>query len=863
MPTHFRQALLALCILSVMQASFANETEHLQELESIDIQVTKEKTEKEVVDAQQIKKEMISNAHDLVRYNTEVDVAEVGRYGNKGFAIRGVDGNRVAMNLDGMPLPEVEANEVFSPYGYQYEGRFNPDVELMGGVRVTAGADSLLSGSGAVGGAISYRSKESKDILQDKENFAGYAKVGYSNKNEEMLSAVGFAGKVGKTELMLNYAHREGHELKNHDMRKHNKDRMDVNYDFRANGEQPVSSPFSLLYPDAVKYKRDGVLAKLYYHFNDDHRIGLQGLYQKQDTHTNAHSKSTAFGDRVAYDTEELKSYGLNYRYAPLESAWLNEFNAEYQYLDVKGIAETHVWSGYTTKRHSTTHHRPTQTINHQLKLSTDFQPLNLGNLGTHQFKLSTTYSKQDYTTSKPEAHLKADGTVDYAHQGTDYVFPDAKKDIYSITLSDDITLTDRFSAKLGIRYDNYKYSPYFQNDTWFGKIETNEQEVIKRALRYSQLKFYQDYRNGFYNQKVKFDNFTYSGAFNYDILPDTLTARYKVGTGFLAPTVTQIYSAFQGQGIQQLANTNLKPEKSINHELELEYKATPNTTLTVSGYLTKYKDFIHTRYWDAPSGNIIDPNGCRLGLCAMSMNLDEAEIKGFKIGVESDLSTLLNTSGRLSTFANFHTAKDKAKVQTDNNGTLIVNTLAAVPPNLTLGLDYTSADNSWSLHGRARALVRKKEQETKGLSTEEIRSVTTVTCGDIEYYYGMCRGLNNARQDPNLGRPSTGNWVYDREAVTGYKDVVDTYRHAHRGNSVVLFDLFGSKAFGKNQNLVLNAGVYNITNVKYIPWETLRQFSNLNANQLVDTSRGGAGHGFNRYTAPGRNYAISLEYKF
>ena len=100
---------------------------------------TKEKVGEKIVTRQELNEQMIQNSHDLVRYNTEVDVAEFGRYGGKGFAVRGVDGNRVALAIDGVSLPEIEVNELYSPYGYTYEGRFSPDLELMDSVRIQAG----------------------------------------------------------------------------------------------------------------------------------------------------------------------------------------------------------------------------------------------------------------------------------------------------------------------------------------------------------------------------------------------------------------------------------------------------------------------------------------------------------------------------------------------------------------------------------------------------------------------------------------------------------------------------------------------------------------------------------------------------
>lgn len=98
---------------------------------------------KTTVTQKQIDQQLIQSQADLVRYNPDVSVAEVGRYGSKGFAIRGVDGNRIAMSLDGVGLPEQQINQIFSPYGYMFEGRYSPDVELLSSVKLQAGADAF------------------------------------------------------------------------------------------------------------------------------------------------------------------------------------------------------------------------------------------------------------------------------------------------------------------------------------------------------------------------------------------------------------------------------------------------------------------------------------------------------------------------------------------------------------------------------------------------------------------------------------------------------------------------------------------------------------------------------------------------
>lgn len=847
---NFRQTVLALCILSLMQSAFANQDENLQELEAIQVQVeSEEKPEKEVVTAEKIKKEMINTAHDLVRYNTEVDVAEVGRYGNKGFAIRGVDGNRVAMSFDGVSLPTTESNELFSPYGYVYEGRFNPDTEVLNNIRITTGADSLTSGSGAMGGSVSYVSKNPKDMVDDG-NLGGYVKAGYSNKNDEFLTSAGLAGVWDKAEFLVNYAHRKGHELKNHDMRKHKSERLNVLYDFKGNGEMGSGSSRSLLYPDPVEYKKDTALLKFFYNLNLQHRFGLSGIYQKQDTISNAWSKNTA-QYRMPQDQEEMKGYGFSYRYTPENSNWLNNTEINYQYQDVFGLADTFLHSPSETNPYLTQReYRPTQTKTHQFTIDNQFFPISLDKFGNHELKTKLIYNKQDYKSTmvrleySPATYPNV-GNITQAIQPYAIVLPDAKKNNFSFILNDDITFSDRFNAKLGLRYDYFKYAPYFQDDVYFGDINSSELHELDKNKNNTSLKFYQDYRNGVYNQKPSFKKFTYSAGLDYKLIPDTLALRYKIGTGFLAPSVTQMYSAFQGLAVKQIINPTLRPEKSLNHDLELEFKPTDNTVLTLNGYYSKYDDFIYTKYWENNESVFNDDKyGCkgRDGTCTMSMNLNNAKVYGLKIGAETDVSEKLKLAGKLKLSFNLHTSKDSAEIETDKDGKMKINTLAAVPTNFIFGTDYVSADNSWELHGRVRGLLRKQPKDTKTLDTERVQTGTRQECADMfAVWYGYpCPSFRDV-------------------PIYGYKEYVTTYKNATRGKNAFIFDVYGSKKFGQNQNIILNAGVYNITNVKYIPWETLRQFNNLTTNSMVDRD----GHGFNRYTAPGRNFAISLEYKF
>ena len=845
-----KKALLAFLVPSIMlqQAQADEQSEPTVTLETITVNVSgkaKEEVGEKIVNRKELNQQMVQSSADLVRYNTEVDVAYGGgnRSGNKGFAVRGVDGNRVNMNIDGVSLPESESNEIFSPYGYMYEGRFNPDIEMMQSVRIHAGSDSLLNGSGAVGGSVTYNTKDPKSLIRSGNKLGGYVKTGYTNKNEEWMQAVGLAGNFDKWEFLINYAHREGHETKNHDMKKANKAKVDPGYVFSA--EEMPDGYNSLIYPNPLNFKRDSAIAKLYYNLNSQHRLGVHGMYQKQTNDINSQSTAT-YGTRMAHDKEKMESYGASYRFTPENTPWLEMVDVNYTRNKVLGLADTWLY-GYNflsgkidSDKPTNQEYRPTETTTDQFTVQLKTLPILLNKFGDHTFGMRSSYAKQDYTVSA--TYLSPTNTH------LSYAFPDAKKHNFNLTLTDDIYLSQRLQGSLGLRYDSFRYSPYFQDDV-FGFSEKDE-SIKSCRNSYNNTLFCQRYRKGEGLSKTKFNHLTWSAALNYAIIPEKLTARYKVGTGFLAPTVTQLYSNFEGMGARQVPNYQLKPETSLNQELEFNWNVKDNLLLTAGGYITKYDDFIHTRYWTTPT------NGCTDRLtCLQSVNLDDATVHGLKLGVKADLSNALKLGGKLNVFADFHTSKDKAKIVTDKNETVTINTLAAVPRSLILGGDYESVDGKWHVGTRINFSHRKRPNETKMLGIERVTTLGPTPnpkyrpdCSWYEKYYDICSDSETIVSES-----------------TSYNEVVETYKRSHLSKSVVLFDIFASRKFGRDNNWILNAGVYNILDEKYIPWETLRQFATINTNNKVDDNeeRGQRGYGYNRYTAPGRNYAVALTYQF
>ncbi|WCF13812.1 TonB-dependent receptor plug domain-containing protein [Edwardsiella piscicida] len=61
---------------------------------------------------------------DIVRHLPGVGVSSDGRFGNNGYSMRGVDKDRVAIAVDGIPQGETFDNLIYKGYGY-FNGSIN------------------------------------------------------------------------------------------------------------------------------------------------------------------------------------------------------------------------------------------------------------------------------------------------------------------------------------------------------------------------------------------------------------------------------------------------------------------------------------------------------------------------------------------------------------------------------------------------------------------------------------------------------------------------------------------------------------------------------------------------------------------
>jgi hemoglobin/transferrin/lactoferrin receptor protein len=221
-------ALAALPFGGAFAADAATTSEAVALLEPITVTATR--SEKRVDEApatvtvitrDQIEDELATDIKDLVRYEAGVSVrnsparftaagSSTGRDGNSGFNIRGIEGNRVLILVDGVRAPDAYS------FGAQSMGRGDYlDLDTIKSVEILRGPASALYGSDGVAGAVSFVTMDPADYLRGDKSWAAVGRIAYASADESWAKSATVAGRSGPWSALLAYTRRDGSEQEN------------------------------------------------------------------------------------------------------------------------------------------------------------------------------------------------------------------------------------------------------------------------------------------------------------------------------------------------------------------------------------------------------------------------------------------------------------------------------------------------------------------------------------------------------------------------------------------------------------------------------------------------------------------------
>ena len=164
-----------------------------------------------VVPRQEIERTQAQDLRELFRYEPSVTV--VGGYGRFGLGdvrIRGLGGNRVQLQVDG-----VNVADAFSIGSFANADRNAVDISILKQAEVLRGPASALYGSDALGGTVRFVTLDPDDLLEGDDGFSGRVRAGAASVDDSSRVGVTLAARGGDWSWLVHAQARDGDEAEN------------------------------------------------------------------------------------------------------------------------------------------------------------------------------------------------------------------------------------------------------------------------------------------------------------------------------------------------------------------------------------------------------------------------------------------------------------------------------------------------------------------------------------------------------------------------------------------------------------------------------------------------------------------------
>lgn len=757
---------------------------------------------KKVITIKDISRQMMQETKDYIRYVPGVGISESGsRFGSKGYAIRGVEENRVAISVDGMPQAETEVNVVFSSYGLVNSARPEFESEFVKKIEIKKGAASFEHGTGALGGAVNFETKDPKTIMRDGKNYGVAMKGGFDTKTNARIYSFGVAGKYKNFEAIAMYANRVGNELNNF-------------------GKGDLRRSIFATRLDPIHYNQQSLLGKVSYE-NLQHKFTVSYYAQNKRTNTDVWSMEPTY---VLTSKDEPYYYGHDqvltnrwdfaYKFKPKESEYIREvstfFNTQNSYLDAD--TQSSIYKPYITD------YKPNYIFGGKRRFLKGMhfndkvfavkaisKLLDLGKYGYQMLTFNASYLMQNTSNKNVDITYPVNTNKDGArYKGKFYPFgASLPQDVYvysfqrpafrnnfSVSLSDKMSISNKLKVDLGLRFD------YFESGTneWKEDNDFNYLNYLIGNLRTAGMNF----------DKVtkKEMGFTPMAVVSYMFNP-YFNLGYKFSTGYRVPTSQERF--FQYVSLSPaffvISNADLKRESSYNNEIKIGSKDSKYFSYDASVYYNSYKDYIEPIF--GVQKVFLDGQNRDVAY-SINVNKKSAKLWGGDISTEIYLDEIFPQIASTGSYKIIGSANYSEGSFSDGTSMMSVQPLKAI-----VGFDYDLPKEKAGISFRMNLLKAKDIEQTKFL----------------ESFYG----------DEKLSQ----------------------FPYNFFQNNMTL-DLFGYVNIGKN--VTLRASVFNLTNQKYLLWDDVRQLISpimlTHHKQFFKTGP----KSIQRFTQPRRYFSVSLE---
>ncbi len=165
----------------------------------------------DIIDRARMDTLLVRDIADLFRYEPGITVgSSFGRFGLNDIRIRGLGGNRVRIQTDGIAVPDAFAIGSFSSANRNFV-----DLDTLKRVEVVRGPTSALYGSDALGGVVSFVTKDPSDYLGEGREAHLGTKIGVTSADAGLFAGATAAFGGERWSGLVAVSHRQGRETDN------------------------------------------------------------------------------------------------------------------------------------------------------------------------------------------------------------------------------------------------------------------------------------------------------------------------------------------------------------------------------------------------------------------------------------------------------------------------------------------------------------------------------------------------------------------------------------------------------------------------------------------------------------------------
>lgn len=499
------------------------------------------------------------NLDDIVMYESGVSVpSDNNRRGHAGINIRGIDGNRILMMVDGVRIPESYAG---GGSNGAISGRDMVESDTLKQVDIVKGPYSALYGSDALGGVVNMVTLSPSDFVDEGKRGHFGLKHGYRSRDRSHGVTATVAGFHENAEGLLMLTRRQGHETENMG--------SDTSYSTARTATNPQkNNAYNILAKGNIGNERHRLetLYEQYYHANDT--VLANGLgSQSRGPVTVTTSESNA-RDRIRRQRIEA-----GYRYTGegrLKEANLTAYQQKLRTEDdAVDVSMTRMGARQLGNSTRYSDYGFNQTIR------------GLNGRGVWEFDgavKQTIVAGAEYKhteTARPRDSLTVDnltGAVSKVYAGSTYpnkTFPDSKRKTFSVYAQDSLTFGNGIVLTPALRYEK-------------DKLNTSTDQAYLNANPSGTA--------------TRFSDSAFTPSLRLSVpMGEQFTGFATYSQGFRTPPFDSATMAFANTtyGYAVIPNANLKSERSNSFELGMKFK-NERTRAQVTAFYNRYRNFIN-----------------------------------------------------------------------------------------------------------------------------------------------------------------------------------------------------------------------------------------------------------------------------